>query len=174
MRPMLLKPLFTARAASSASAMNMLRLKQASSIALMLAAALTAMPSRADDTSPVGLWKNMDDVSGKPRALIRITESNGSLQGKIEKVFPAPTEDQTPTCTKCEGANKNAPVLGLVILSGLTKEGEEYSGGQILDPDNGKVYRSKVRLTDDGKKLSVRGYIGVPVLGRSQTWTRQE
>lgn len=67
-----------------------------------------------------------------------------------------------------------APVVGLVILSGLTKEGDEYLGGQILDPDNGKVYRSKVRLTDNGKALSVRGYIGVPTLGRSQTWMRQE
>ena len=70
--------------------------------------------------------------------------------------------------------NKNAPVIGLVILSGLTREGEEYVGGQILDSDNGKVYRSKVRLTDNGKKLSVSGYIGVPMLGRSQTWLRQE
>lgn len=70
--------------------------------------------------------------------------------------------------------NKNAPVIGLVILNGLTKDGDEYVGGQILDPDNGKVYRSNVRLIDSGKKLSVRGYIGVPMLGRSQTWLRQE
>lgn len=141
---------------------------------LTAAAALTMMPARADQTSPVGLWKNVDDVSGKPRALIRLTESNGVLQGKIEKVFPAPNEDPNPTCDKCEGANRNAPVVGLVILSGLSKNGDEYAGGQILDPDNGKVYRSTVRLTDNGKKLSVRGYIGVPMLGRSQTWVRQE
>ena len=75
---------------------------------------------------------------------------------------------------ECEGANRNAPVVGLVILSGLSKAGDEYVGGQILDPDNGKTYRSKVRLTDNGKKLSVRGYIGVPMLGRSQTWVREE
>ena len=142
--------------------------------AIALFAALTASIACAEGPSPTGLWKNMDDVSGKPRALIRITESNGLLQGKIEKVFPTPSEDPNPKCDKCEGANKNAPVVGLVILSGLTKEGDEYVGGQILDPDNGKVYRSKVRLTDDGKTLSVRGYIGVPVLGRSQIWTRQE
>ena len=139
-----------------------------------LAAALTALPVRADEASPAGLWKNVDDVSGKPRALIRITESNGTLQGRIERVFPAPGEDPNPKCDKCEGANKNAPVVGLMILSGLTKEGDEYVGGQILDPDNGKVYRSKVSLADNGKKLSVRGYIGVPLLGRSQTWVRLE
>lgn len=141
---------------------------------VVAAVALTTLPVWADEASPVGLWKNVDDVSGKPRALIRITESNGALLGKIEKVFPAPNEDPNPKCDKCEGANKNAPVVGLAILSGLTKDGEEYVGGQILDPDNGKVYRSKMRLTDNGKKLSVRGYIGVPMLGRSQTWIRQE
>ncbi|NDZ17678.1 DUF2147 domain-containing protein [Variovorax sp. WS11] len=141
---------------------------------LTLAAALLATPAWAQEASPTGLWKNVDDVSGKPRALVRITESNGALLGRIEKVFPAPNEDPNPKCEKCEAANKNAPVVGLVILSGLTKEGDEYTGGQILDPDNGKVYRSTVRLTDNGKKLSVRGYIGVPMLGRSQTWLRQE
>lgn len=116
----------------------------------------------------------MDDVSGKPRALIRITESGGMLLGRIEKVFPGPQEDSNPRCTKCEGTNKDAPVVGLEILSGLSREGGEYVGGQILDPDNGKVYRSKLRLSDNGRKLDVRGYIGVPMLGRSQTWLRQE
>jgi uncharacterized protein (DUF2147 family) len=142
--------------------------------AIALFAAVAASPAWAEGPSPTGLWKNLDDVSGKPRALIRITESNGTLQGRIEKVFAAPNEDPDPKCDKCEGTNKHAPVVGLVILSGLIKVGDEYVGGQILDPDNGKVYRSKVRLNDNGKTLSVRGYIGVPMLGRSQTWTRQE
>ena len=142
--------------------------------AFTAAAVFTTLPVWADEASPIGLWKNVDDVSGKPRALIRITELNGVLQGKIEKVFPGPNEDPNPKCDKCEGANKNAPVVGLVMLNGLTKDGDDYVGGQILDPDNGKVYRSTVRLADNGKKLSVRGYIGVPILGRSQTWLRQE
>lgn len=128
----------------------------------------------ANDASPAGLWKNIDDATGKPRALIRIDESNGTLQGRIEKVFPGPNESQHPKCDKCEGANKDAPIVGLVMLYGLKKNGDEYADGQILDPDNGKVYSSKVRLIDGGKKLSVRGYIGVPMLGRSQTWIRQE
>ncbi len=141
---------------------------------VILAAVLAAAPVRADDLSPTGLWKNIDDVSGKPRALIRISESNRTLLGKIENVFPGPTEDPNPKCDKCEGTNKNAPIIGLVILSDLTQDGDEYVGGQILDPDNGKLYRSKVRLIDNGKKLSVRGYIGMPMLGRSQTWEHQE
>ncbi|GAC1420290.1 MAG: DUF2147 domain-containing protein [Burkholderiaceae bacterium] len=149
-------------------------LKRSCVVGLALATALSSPIIWADDTSPAGLWKNIDDVTGKPRALVRITESNGTLQGKIEKVFPAPNESQNPTCEKCEGANKDAPVIGLVILTGLKKDGDEYTGGQILDPDNGKAYGSKVHLTDGGKKLSVRGYIGIPVLGRTQTWVREE
>jgi uncharacterized protein (DUF2147 family) len=146
-------------------------LKQSVVFALTMVAALTSSAAWADNASPVGLWRNVDDVSGKPRALIRITESNGTLQGKIEKVFLAPNE--SPTCTKCDGALKNAPVIGLVILSGLKKDGAEYTS-QILDPDSGKVYSSKIQLTDGGKKLNVRGYIGVSMLGRSQIWQRQE
>lgn len=153
-------------------------LKQAGVIFAVAAAGFTASalvsPAWADDNSPVGLWKNIDDVTGKPKALIRITETKGELQGQIEKLFRAPTEDQAPKCEKCEGARKDAPVLGLVIMSGLKKDGSEYTGGEILDPDNGKVYRSKLSLADGGKKLNVRGYIGIPMLGRSQTWVRQD
>ena|SRR5471032_2461486 len=137
-------------------------------------AATLAAPAWADDNSPVGLWKNIDDVTGKPKALIRITENKGELNGQIEKLFRAPTEDQTPKCEKCEGARKDQPVIGLVIISGMKKDGNEYNGGEILDPDNGKVYKSKMNLADGGKKLNVRGYIGIPMLGRSQVWVRQE
>lgn len=143
-------------------------------LGLPLIASIMSSAAYAEDASPVGLWKNIDDVSGKPRALIRITESDGTLQGRIEKVFPAPNEEQNPKCEKCEGENKNAPVTGLVILTGLVKDGDEYAGGQILDPDNGNVYSSSIRVIDSGKRLSVRGYIGMPMLGRSQTWVRQE
>ena len=128
----------------------------------------------AQQASPVGLWKNIDDESGKPKALIRITESNGVLSGKIEKLFREPGEEQNPKCDKCEGAQKNQPVLGMTILTGMRRDGDEYDGGKILDPNNGKVYNSKLELIDSGKKLSVRGYIGIPLLGRSQTWIREE
>lgn len=152
----------------------MRNLKQSSFVVLTLLAALLSPVVWADDSSPAGLWRNIDDISGKPRALIRITELNGTLQGKIEKVFPGPDEGPNPKCEKCVGASKDAPIVGLVILSGLRRDGEEFAGGQILDPDNGKTYRSKVQLIDGGRKLNVRGYIGVPLLGRTQTWVRQE
>ena len=147
-------------------------LVKASLLAMTLA--LSSAAVWADDASPVGLWKNIDDVSGKPKALIRITESNGVLQGKLEKLFRAPEQEQNPKCDKCEGVNKDQPILGLMFMWGLKKDGDEYNGGEILDPDNGKVYKSKMNLADGGKKLNVRGYIGIPMLGRSQTWVRQD
>ena len=152
----------------------MLTFNRAGVLAITLAAALLSSAARADNTSPVGLWKNIDDVSGKSRALIRITEANGTLEGTVEKVFPGPSEDQNPKCGECQGALKNAPIVGLEILSGLKKDGDGYAGGQILDPENGKVYSSSMQLIDGGRKLSVRGYIGISLLGRSQTWIRQD
>jgi uncharacterized protein (DUF2147 family) len=143
--------------------------------ATLMAAMLALAPAWAQEApSPVGLWKNIDDVTGKPKALIRITDTNGEIQGRLEKLFRAEGTDQNPKCTKCEGANKDQPVLGLTFMTGLKKDGDEYSGGQILDPDNGKVYKSKLKVIEGGKKLSVRGYIGVPMLGRSQVWVREE
>ena len=142
--------------------------------ALALAAMLSLPAAWADDTSPVGLWKNIDDVSGKPKALIRISDNKGELEGRIEKLFRPADQDQNPKCDRCEGVNKDQPVIGMVFMSGLKKSGDEYTGGQILDPDNGKVYKSKLTLVDGGKKVNVRGYIGMPMLGRSQVWVRQE
>lgn len=143
-------------------------------LALALAALLALPAAHADDASPVGLWKNIDDVSGKPKALIRISENKGELEGRIEKLFRAAGEEQNPKCDRCEGVNKDQPIIGMVFMSGLKKSGDEYSGGQILDPDNGKVYKSKLTLVDGGKKVNVRGYIGIPMLGRSQVWVRQD
>lgn len=145
---------------------------------ILAALALTTAAASAQQPSAVGLWKNIDDESGKPKALIRITENNGELSGKIEKLFPQPGDKPEPKCDKCEGALKNQPILGMTILTGMKRDrdgdGDEYEGGKILDPGNGKVYDSKLTLVDSGKKLKVRGYIGIPLLGRSQTWLREE
>jgi uncharacterized protein (DUF2147 family) len=137
-------------------------------------ALLAAAGAWADPASPVGLWKNIDDKTGKSKALIRIIEINGELIGKIEKIFPEPGQTPTPKCDKCEGALKDQPIVGLTILSGMKRDGDEYNGGKILDPDNGKVYSSKLSLIEAGKKLNVRGFIGMPFLGRSQIWLREE
>jgi uncharacterized protein (DUF2147 family) len=140
----------------------------------IIAASLLLPMAVLAQTSPAGLWKTIDDQTGKPKSLVRITESQGEYQGRIEKLFRPAGEEQNPTCDKCEGANKDQPILGMTIITGMKPEGDEYGGGRILDPASGKVYKSTMRLLDDGKKLNVRGYVGVPLFGRTQTWIREE
>jgi uncharacterized protein (DUF2147 family) len=135
---------------------------------LLLAVRLLA----ADLSSPAGKWMTIDDKSGKPGAIIRIQLVDGQYQGWIEKIFPDPDEDPNPKCVYCEGMRKNQSVVGLNFMWGLTKQGDEYRGGEILDPRSGKIYRARMRLEDNGKKLNVRGFIGVSLLGRSQVWHR--
>ncbi|WP_019139543.1 DUF2147 domain-containing protein [Noviherbaspirillum massiliense] len=138
------------------------------------ATAIISLGAHAQQASPVGLWKNIDDKTGKPKALIRITESNGEYKGKIEKLFREPGEDPNPKCDQCQDSRKDQPIIGMTILTGLKQDGEEFTGGQILDPANGKVYKSKMAVVDGGKKLDVRGYIGMPAFGRTQTWVRAD
>ena len=141
---------------------------------LLAAMLFTSAAALAQTASPVGLWKTIDDETGKPKALVRITEENGALQGKIEKLFLEPNVDQNPKCVACEDSRKNQPIVGMTIVSGLKKDGNEYTGGEILDPKKGKVYKSKATLRDGGKQLEVRGYIGAPMFGRSQVWQREQ
>ena len=138
------------------------------------AAALAASAAWAQQATPVGVWKTIDDETGKPKSLIRISEADGELKGRIEKLFREAGEDPNPKCDKCDGNLKDQPIIGMTILTGMKKDGDEYNGGKILDPANGKVYKSKMAVTEGGRKLDVRGYIGVPMLGRTQTWVRVE
>ena len=135
---------------------------------------LHACPLGAVELSPAGLWRTIDEHSGQANGLVRIKEVNGQFEGKIETIFPTPGDDPAPKCEKCDGAHRNQPVLGMTFLWGLKKQGDEYQGGEILDPETGKVYRAKIKLADGGRKLEVRGFIGVSLFGRSQTWLREE
>ncbi|MEW9898240.1 DUF2147 domain-containing protein [Chitinivorax sp. PXF-14] len=152
--------------------MNVQTLIRGAVVALL--AAGIALPALAAADSPVGKWKTIDDNTGKPRGLVEITEQNGVLTGKITGRFPKPGDPENPVCDKCEGEKKGKPIIGLVFLEGLKKSGDEYTDGTILDPESGKVYSSKLKVTDGGKKIEVRGFIGVSLLGRSQTWIREE
>jgi uncharacterized protein (DUF2147 family) len=116
--------------------------------------------------SPIGIWKNIDDTDGKEKSHIEIYEQNGMLRGRVIKLLPAAT---LKTCKACKGANKDKPLEGMDILWDLKKNGATWGDGQILDPKKGKVYDCFIEL--DGKdKLNVRGYIGVSMFGRTQTW----
>ena len=122
--------------------------------------------------SVLGKWKTIDDNSGDPRSIVEISDVNGKLYGKIIKLFPKPTEDPDPVCDKCDPADQrfNRKVIGMEIIRNLASDGNEYSGGDILDPENGKVYRSKIWV--EGKDLKVRGYWGP--FYRTQTWLRAD
>src|SRR5262245_60763785 len=136
-------------------------------IRLGLCAGLLVMAATAlaDASSPAGLWRTIDDKTGKERSLVRITEVNGVFEGKVEKLFNRqPDDDPDGLCRPCEGARKDQPVIGMTILWGLKKDGDQFSGGEILDPKNGKIYRAKMKLLDNGAKLEVRGFIGVSLL----------
>jgi uncharacterized protein (DUF2147 family) len=126
----------------------------------------------AEASTPVGVWKTIDDETGKEKSYVRITDNGGVLTGKIEKLINPKEAD--PKCTKCTDDRKDQPVVGMTIIRNVKQDGDQWDGGDILDPNNGKVYKVRLKTEDDGKKLNVRGYIGVPMLGRSQTWIRAE
>ena len=116
-------------------------------------------------------WQTIDDKTGEKKAVIQLTESGGKVSGKIIKVLNKEKADAL--CTKCPGSLKNKPVEGLQILSGLKADGNnQWSDGKLVDPESGKTYSGKLTLSDNGQSLKLRGYVGTPVFGRSQTWQR--
>src|SRR5205814_8934103 len=127
----------------------------------------------AGNDSPVGIWKTFDDKTRRPKSIVRITEQDGELSGKVLQVLESP-EGPHALCRPCEGERKDQPVEGMTILWGAKKDGASWGGGQILDPENGKIYRVTLTPRDGGQKLEVHGYIGIPAVGRSQTWQREE
>jgi uncharacterized protein (DUF2147 family) len=129
--------------------------------------------SWAQEPSPVGVWRTIDDKTGKERSIIRITETGGELQGVVEKIFDQPGDDPAHLCRECKGDRKDKPIIGMTILWGLKKEDRAWTGGEILDPKNGRTYKAKITPSADGKTLDVRGYIGISLIGRTQTWHRQ-
>ena len=135
-----------------------------------LAPALAAAQEASALQSPVGLWQTFDDHTGQPRGLVRIFESQGRLYGDIARVLD--TDKPGAVCVKCTDDRKDKLVLGLQIIRGLVPDGNEWSGGTILDPETGTAYRCSMHLTDGGRKLVLRGYIGISLFGRSQTWVR--
>ena len=137
---------------------------------VLLGAAIA--PIRAAEPSAVGLWEQVDEKSGKAESWFRITERNGVYEGAIVKIFYKPGEDQNWVCDKCEGAERGAPVLGLMLIKGMRRNGDSYENGTIMDPRDGSVYRALMRLSADGRKLEVRGYLGISLFGRSQIWNR--
>lgn len=130
-----------------------------------------SMGAFADPLSPVGSWSTIDDKTHQPKSVVRITEAGGVLSGTVEKIIdPAKQDSKCDDCAH-DDPRKGKPVLGMTILTGLKKEGDNvYGGGQILDPNNGKTYNAKVTVIDGGRKLEMRG--SILFFGRTQTWIR--
>ncbi|HEY0819734.1 MAG TPA: DUF2147 domain-containing protein [Rhizobacter sp.] len=143
---------------------------------LAAAAALLVSGMACAQATPVGLWKTIDDKTKVEKSLVRISESNGVVTGRIEKILD-PAAKPDAVCDECTGDLKGKPIVGLTIINGVRKNAEhagQWDGGSILDPNNGKTYKLRLRPAEDNKKLDVRGYIGTPMIGRSQTWHRVE
>ena len=131
-------------------------------------------PGTAQPPTPAGLWRTYSDRTGEADGLVRVVEVDGEFEGTVQAVFSPPASSPNPLCEECGGELRNAPIVGMKILRRLRWDAEQYSGGEILDPDDGKVYRCSMRLVDGGRKLEVRGFVGIPLFGRTQTWLRAD
>lgn len=130
----------------------------------------------ANTVSPVGTWKTIDDVTGKPKAIVNVSlNQQHQLQGQIVKVFYEQGKEHHTHCEACPGNKKNQPLVGLIFMEDLTQSHSNplhWEGGTILDPKTGKVYRCQLDLDDANRIMKVRGYIGFSLLGRTQQWVR--
>ncbi|MDK1682600.1 DUF2147 domain-containing protein [Acinetobacter terrestris] len=140
--------------------------------ALLLSASNSAV--FAEDIS--GTWKNIDDKTGSSKAILEIRqETNGTYTAKIVKVTPRPGYTAKETCVNCPAPYTDKPILGMDVLKGLKPTaGSNFTQGKIIDPLSGHIYSMKAKLSPNGKRLTLRGYVGVSALGRSQTWIRND
>ena len=141
---------------------------------LVAAAALSLVAGLAlAQTSPVGLWKTIDDDGKTEKSLVRIVDTGGVLTGTIEKLFDAGKADAK--CDKCTDERKDKPVAGMQIIRGVKQDADDkalWGGGEILDPNTGKIYKTRLKPVEGGKKMEMRGYVGF--FYRTQVWQRVE
>ncbi len=132
---------------------------------------LVTLPLLTFSQNVIGKWKTIDDVTQKEKSIMEIYSDNGKIYGKVHQILTPGEENKK--CTECKGDLYNKPVTGMLLLKDLSKDGNEWNGGTILDPNNGKVYKCYITLENEDK-LKVRGYIGFSIIGRTQYWYRTE
>ena len=125
------------------------------------------------EPSPAGRWRTIDDKTGEAKSIVRINIDNGELTGVVEQVFTPPAPSANPLCEKCSDALKNKPIVGMRVIWGFRKDGDKYTGGRVLDPESGNVYKGTIALAEAGQRLKLRGYVGISMFGRTQTWRRE-
>ena len=140
------------------------------SLLLLLPQSAMSASGARDSRDPTGYWTTIDDDGKTPTSVVHIYAQGNKLNGKIVELIKP--REKNPKCTACDGKKHNQPILGMEILWGLERDGDEWSGGYILDPKNGKEYKCYIEVIDGGKRLKVRGYIGIALLGRTQHWRK--
>jgi uncharacterized protein (DUF2147 family) len=143
---------------------------------ILAALLLVALPlsAFAQDATPIGKWRTIDDATGKAKSIVEVYDAgNGKLSAKVLQVLDS-DKGPHPLCDACKGAKHDKPIEGMVIAWNLERDGRSWDGGRIMDPKNGKEYSAKMTPVAKGTKLEVRGYMGFSLLGRTQTWLREE
>ena len=137
---------------------------------------LSAVSSFSFAEDIIGLWQSIDDKTGAPKALVEIRkEADNTYAGKVVKLTPRAGYTPKETCVDCPPPYTNKPIIGLDVVTGLkSTDGLNYTSGRILDPNTGKLYSLKAKLSSNGKRLHLRGYLGISALGRNQIWIRAE